>query len=99
MPYADLDLSVQDKYRTVWVVLPNTYFDPEKGHALYNRYLDELELAAELGFDGVCGQRASPERLWPDAVADRDGGGAGAAHQGLPRSRSSATRSACASIR
>ena len=34
-------------------ILPNTYFDPQKGHALYNRYLDELELAAELGFDGV----------------------------------------------
>ena len=54
MPYADLDLSVKDKYRSVWVVLPNTYFDPRKGHALYNRYLDELELCAELGFDGIC---------------------------------------------
>jgi alkanesulfonate monooxygenase SsuD/methylene tetrahydromethanopterin reductase-like flavin-dependent oxidoreductase (luciferase family) len=54
MPYADLDLSVRDKYRSVWLVLPNSYFDPEKGHALYNRYLDELELCAELGFDGVC---------------------------------------------
>ena len=54
MPYADLDLSVKDKYRSVWVVLPNTYYDPQKGHALYNRYLDELELCAELGFDGIC---------------------------------------------
>jgi alkanesulfonate monooxygenase SsuD/methylene tetrahydromethanopterin reductase-like flavin-dependent oxidoreductase (luciferase family) len=54
MPYADLDLSVKDKYRSVWVVLPNTYYDPHKGHALYNRYLDELELCAELGFDGIC---------------------------------------------
>src|SRR6476660_7337812 len=54
MPYADLDLSVKDSYRTVWVVLPNSYYDPKKGHALYNRYLDELELCAELGFDGVC---------------------------------------------
>ncbi len=54
MPYADLDLSVKDQYRSVWVVLPNTHFDPVKGHALYNRYLDELELGAELGFDGVC---------------------------------------------
>ena len=53
MPYADLDLNYQEKYRTDWVILPNTYFDPQKGHALYNRYLDELELAAELGFDGV----------------------------------------------
>ncbi len=54
MPYADLDLSVKDAYRSVWVVLPNSHFDPVKGHQLYNRYLDELELAAELGFDGVC---------------------------------------------
>ena len=30
MPYADLDLSVKDKYRSVWVVLPNTYYDPQK---------------------------------------------------------------------
>jgi len=53
MPYAHLDMSFSQKYRAAWVVLPNTYFDPKKGHELYNRYLDELELAAELGFDGV----------------------------------------------
>ena len=54
MPYADLDLSVKDRYRSVWIVLPNSHYDPEKGHRLYNRYLDELELCAELGFDGIC---------------------------------------------
>jgi alkanesulfonate monooxygenase SsuD/methylene tetrahydromethanopterin reductase-like flavin-dependent oxidoreductase (luciferase family) len=53
MPYAYLDMSFSEKYRSAWVVLPNTYFDPKKGHELYNRYLDELELAAELGFDGI----------------------------------------------
>src|SRR6266540_3066165 len=53
MPYAYLDMSFSDTYRSAWVVLPNTYFDPKKGHELYNRYLDELELAAELGFDGI----------------------------------------------
>jgi alkanesulfonate monooxygenase SsuD/methylene tetrahydromethanopterin reductase-like flavin-dependent oxidoreductase (luciferase family) len=53
MPYADLDMNYHDKHRAAWVVLPNSYFDPKKGHELYNRYLDELELAAELGFDGV----------------------------------------------
>ena len=31
-----------------------TLYDPVKGHELYNRYLDELELADQLGFDGVC---------------------------------------------
>jgi alkanesulfonate monooxygenase SsuD/methylene tetrahydromethanopterin reductase-like flavin-dependent oxidoreductase (luciferase family) len=35
------------------VVLPNTYYDPKKGHELYNRYLDELELCEEVGFDGI----------------------------------------------
>lgn len=54
MPYAPLDVSVQKEYRSAWVVLPNSYYDPKVGHELYNRYLDELELAAELGFDGVC---------------------------------------------
>ncbi len=29
MPYAYLDLDYQEKYRTDWVVLPNTYFDPD----------------------------------------------------------------------
>ncbi len=53
MPYAHLDMTYAEKYRAAWVVLPNTYFDPKKGHELYNRYLDELELAAELGFDGI----------------------------------------------
>jgi len=42
MPYAYLDMGYTDKYRAAWVVLPNTYFDPKKGHELYNRYLDEL---------------------------------------------------------
>jgi alkanesulfonate monooxygenase SsuD/methylene tetrahydromethanopterin reductase-like flavin-dependent oxidoreductase (luciferase family) len=36
-----------------WIDVPNRLFDPERGHALYNRYLDELELAEPLGFDGV----------------------------------------------
>ena len=54
MPYAELDLAMKEKYSSAWVVLPNSYFDPKVGHRLYNRYLDELELADELGFDGVC---------------------------------------------
>ncbi|MDB5652294.1 MAG: class flavin-dependent oxidoreductase [Hyphomicrobiales bacterium] len=54
MPYADLDLEFDKSYPATWVVLPNSYYDPEKGHKLYNRYLDELEYADELGFDGIC---------------------------------------------
>ena len=54
MPYADLDLEATKDYPTVWTTLPNTFYDPKKGHALYTRYLDELVLGETLGFDGVC---------------------------------------------
>jgi alkanesulfonate monooxygenase SsuD/methylene tetrahydromethanopterin reductase-like flavin-dependent oxidoreductase (luciferase family) len=54
MPYADLDLAGADKYNTSWVTLPNSFYDAKKGHLLYNRYLDELEMGDALGFDGIC---------------------------------------------
>ncbi|MEE2721858.1 MAG: LLM class flavin-dependent oxidoreductase [Pseudomonadota bacterium] len=53
MPYASLDMSERDKHPSAWITLPNSLYDPKIGHELYNRYLDELELAAEVGFDGV----------------------------------------------
>src|SRR5207248_86235 len=55
MPYADLDLAAGRKNGTVWVTLPNRNFDPERGHKLYNRYLDELEYGEELGWDVLAG--------------------------------------------
>ena len=42
------------KYDSTWVDFPNSIYDPVKGHALYQRYLREMTLADELGFDGVC---------------------------------------------
>ena len=53
MPYACMDMAERARRKSAWVTFPNAQFDPRKGHELYNRYLDELELAAELGFDGV----------------------------------------------
>jgi alkanesulfonate monooxygenase SsuD/methylene tetrahydromethanopterin reductase-like flavin-dependent oxidoreductase (luciferase family) len=53
MPYADLDLEKGRANGTVWVNLPNSNFDPVKGHRLYNRYLDELEYGEQLGFDAI----------------------------------------------
>ena len=49
MPYAELDLEAGRRHGTVWVHLPNKHFDPEKGHRLYNRYLDELVTRVENG--------------------------------------------------
>ena len=54
MPYGDLDIAEADKYNSAWVTIPNTNFDTQKGMKLYNRYIGELELADQLGFDGVC---------------------------------------------
>jgi alkanesulfonate monooxygenase SsuD/methylene tetrahydromethanopterin reductase-like flavin-dependent oxidoreductase (luciferase family) len=54
MPYAALDPDYDKKHNSAWVTLPNSYYDPKIGHALYNRYLDELEYADEVGFDGIC---------------------------------------------
>ena len=53
MPYGALDMSYAEEHSSVWLKLPNSYFDPKIGHELYNRYLNELELAAEVGFDGI----------------------------------------------
>ena len=53
MPYADLDLVASEAYRSSWVILPNSFYDPVKGAELYDRYLDEMEYADALGYDGV----------------------------------------------
>jgi alkanesulfonate monooxygenase SsuD/methylene tetrahydromethanopterin reductase-like flavin-dependent oxidoreductase (luciferase family) len=43
-----------DDYRgPAWITCPNSLYDPALGHELYHRYLDELELAEQLGFDGL----------------------------------------------
>lgn len=46
MPYQDIQDSM------AWPFEQDTY-DPEKGEAYYNTYLDQLEYAAELGIDGL----------------------------------------------
>lgn len=53
MPYADVDLAAAEAQGSAWLRLSNGHFDPAKGHALYNRYLDELEAGERLGFDGL----------------------------------------------
>jgi alkanesulfonate monooxygenase SsuD/methylene tetrahydromethanopterin reductase-like flavin-dependent oxidoreductase (luciferase family) len=54
MPWDRLPADFGDKYESAWTWLPNSLYDPQHGHTLYNRFLDELVLADELGFDGVC---------------------------------------------
>src|SRR5262249_34961242 len=35
MPYRPLDLAAAKAYRSAWVVLPNSFYDPQKGAAEY----------------------------------------------------------------
>jgi alkanesulfonate monooxygenase SsuD/methylene tetrahydromethanopterin reductase-like flavin-dependent oxidoreductase (luciferase family) len=54
MPYPFLEEGYREKYGSAWVTYPNTNWDPAVGNDLYRRYIEELVLAAEVGFDGVC---------------------------------------------
>ena len=54
MPYPDLPRDFRDQYHSVWVDVPSSLFDPAKGHQSYMDYLDELEYAESVGFDGIC---------------------------------------------
>jgi alkanesulfonate monooxygenase SsuD/methylene tetrahydromethanopterin reductase-like flavin-dependent oxidoreductase (luciferase family) len=54
MPYPDLPADFREKYRSVWIDTPSSIFDPQVGHRTYNDYLDELEYADAMGFDGIC---------------------------------------------
>jgi len=42
-----------DKYPSMRLTFPNTYFDAEKARDLLKRYYDEYQYADEMGFDGL----------------------------------------------
>ena len=69
MPYPPLkDERLYDK--SAWVTLSNEHYDEKVGHATYNRYLDELELCDQLGFDGIAvnEHHQTPYGLMPSPV-------------------------------
>lgn len=53
MPWPYLPDDFREKYRSVWVDIPNTLYDPKKGHYVYHEYMDQLEYAESLGYDGI----------------------------------------------
>ena len=53
MPYAHMDLDAIREAGSAWVTLSNKHYDPIKGAELYNEYLDQMEFADHLGFDGL----------------------------------------------
>ena len=53
MPWPYLPQDFEYRYESAWVTAPNALYDPQRGAPLYQRYLDELVYADELGFDGI----------------------------------------------
>jgi alkanesulfonate monooxygenase SsuD/methylene tetrahydromethanopterin reductase-like flavin-dependent oxidoreductase (luciferase family) len=53
MPWPHLPADFERRYESAWLTCPNELFDPERGHAVYNQYLDQLVEAERLGFDAV----------------------------------------------
>ncbi len=53
MPHHEYSDAESEKYPSLRLEFPNTYFNREKAHANYRRYLDEYEYADEVGFDGL----------------------------------------------
>ena len=93
MPWPYLPDDFREKNRSVWVDIPNTLYDPKKGHFVYHEYMDQLEYAEtpRLRRDRV--QRAPPERLRAHALAEPHRGRPRPPDVVAPRSASSATRS------
>ena len=54
MPYTELPDDFRDQHHSVWVDIHSTLFDPKRAHLMYNDFMDEMEYAADCGFDAVC---------------------------------------------
>lgn len=81
MPFNKLPEDFGKKYETAWTWVPNSLYDPVYGHELYNRFLDELVYAEEVGFDGVCVNEHHQSRLRPYAQSQPDGIDSGSTDQ------------------
>ena len=53
MPWPSLPDNFREEHRSVWVDIPNRLYDPHKGHFVYHEYMDQLEYADSLGYDGI----------------------------------------------
>jgi alkanesulfonate monooxygenase SsuD/methylene tetrahydromethanopterin reductase-like flavin-dependent oxidoreductase (luciferase family) len=53
MPWPYLPDDFREEHRSVWVDIDSRLFDPVKANAMYHEYMDQLEYAESLGFDGI----------------------------------------------
>ena len=52
-PYGHISDDTIAPYASGRMGFPNTHFDPQKAHVLYNQYHEQYALADEVGFDGI----------------------------------------------
>ena len=53
MPWPHLPDDFRQSHRSVWVDLDSRLYDPQAANAMYHTYIDQLEYADQLGFDGI----------------------------------------------
>jgi alkanesulfonate monooxygenase SsuD/methylene tetrahydromethanopterin reductase-like flavin-dependent oxidoreductase (luciferase family) len=53
MPYASFDEREAEKYPSMRLTFPNTYFDPHIASDLMRHYFDQYQWAKTVGFDGL----------------------------------------------
>src|SRR5271156_1143587 len=53
MPWPFLPDDFRQTNHSVWVDIDSRLFDPAKANAMYHEYMDQLEYAEVLGFDGI----------------------------------------------
>ncbi len=54
MPYTELPADFRENHPSIWVDVHSSLFDPKRAHHMYNDFMDELEYAADCGFDAIC---------------------------------------------
>ena len=52
-PYTHVNEEDIAQFKSGRLDFPNTYFDPEKAHTLYNQYHEQYAMADEAGLDGI----------------------------------------------
>jgi alkanesulfonate monooxygenase SsuD/methylene tetrahydromethanopterin reductase-like flavin-dependent oxidoreductase (luciferase family) len=52
-PYHEYPDDEGEKYPSLRLTFPNTYFDPNTAHGLFQRYFDECAYVDDMGFDGI----------------------------------------------
>ena len=53
MPWPHMPDDFREKHRSVWVDIDQDLYDPVEGHRVYHEYMDQLEYADSLGYDGI----------------------------------------------